>query len=302
MVAKSLAIISVTLALVGFLVLGAGTAIGGPSQDEHEASEVETPSEPIRLSGLVTLNGKVAPPGVAMSVLSEEILCGNTTTQQGGRFEVLLGDGCPAGTKVTFRLVAVELDEHPERVTLIEMGQDVTIAFEDLDTSDLLAVGVLTEPEAVEDAVADVVAAAETTAAAAKDLENAQGGDPVLTNAMILTIVIIAVVGAFVVLSLLAKLKFLGRAIGVDFRQEVQALILIVILAAILLLGMSGKMPPQGITAVLSLIAGFALGQYASAASGASGAGGAGGAGGTGGTGGASGASGPSGATGATGE
>ena len=94
MVAKSLAIISVLLALVGYLVLGTGSAVAVPSLTETETptstpDSTATPTgeatrEPDRLSGVVTLNGDAAPPGLGLTVISGEILCGETSTEQGG--------------------------------------------------------------------------------------------------------------------------------------------------------------------------------------------------------------------------
>ncbi len=115
---KSLAVMSVLLALAGALVLLAGTAIAEPSQQDSAPSETPfTPSstptvtptpEPIRLSGLITLNGVVAPPSLSISVLNaDKNVCGETITQQGGRYEILLGSNCPAGTTASLRLEAV---------------------------------------------------------------------------------------------------------------------------------------------------------------------------------------------------
>ena len=176
MVAKSLAVVSVTLALIGFLILSAGTAVGVPSLTDETETPISTstpdsttptpatpPPERVLLSGIVTLNGDVAPPGVGLKVLNEDALCGEAVTQQGGRYEAFLTENCPVDTEVTFQLRDIP-DIRFEGVTLSEaLEQDVNVAFEDLNINDLLAVGVLTEPEAVEDAVADVVAAARTT-------------------------------------------------------------------------------------------------------------------------------------------
>jgi len=154
------------------------------------------------------------------------------------------------------------LSEEPQQDATIEFG---TIELGLLSVSDLRTLGVLTDPEAVEAAVSDVVTAAEEAAAAAEDLKQELGGDPVVSEKMILSVLVIALIGALIVLGFLAGLKFYGRRESeVKFDKEIEALVLILVLASILLFGVSGLMTAQGIVAVLSLIAGFALGRQTS--------------------------------------
>ena len=263
MVAKSFAVIGVMLALVGYLVLGTGSAVAVPSlTDETETpistatpdSPTPTPATPTpeldRLSGLVTLNGKVAPPGLGLIVISGEILCGETSTEQGGRYEVDLRRDCGAGTEVTFQLAAVPLIEGPKVKISGDPQQVANVAFEGLTATDLLALGVRTEPDVVEATVADVI--------------EALGPSPAVSDGQIITGVVLLVIGGLVALVVLAKLKYLARDSDIDYSYEVQALVLILVLAAALLFGLSGNVRGEGIVAVFSSIAAFTLGTLVS--------------------------------------
>ena len=144
MVAKSLAIISVMLALVGYLVLGTGSAVAVPSLTDETETPISTATPdstatptgeatpvPVRLSGLVTLNSGVAPPGIGLRVLKDkDALCGETVTQPGGRFEVLLANSCGLNTTVHFQLDAVPDIKALKGVKLSTTLQCVIVAFD----------------------------------------------------------------------------------------------------------------------------------------------------------------------------
>ncbi len=84
---------------LGVVVLLVGLVVVGPAlAEEHESAD---------LSGIVTLNGEIAPDGVGLLFTgSDGVECSRSTTVGDGAYQATISDDCAAGVELTVTIAA----------------------------------------------------------------------------------------------------------------------------------------------------------------------------------------------------
>ncbi len=222
------------LLAIGFSV----SAEAGPSQQASTPEPTTTPA-PSELSGVVTLNGGLAPAGVGIAAVpSDESPCGSTTTQDGGEYTLVTGD-CPAGDVLAFQLEAT--GDRVDTEATVDT-RFFNIAFEGLSSETLVAVGVTSEVKLPEP----------------KDR-------PLLEDDDLFWLLVIVVIGELLVLGWMVVWITLNQGKNEAYRRQIEAMVLLGVVVAIIVLGVTGKIGDEGLVSVLAAIVGYTLGRAAGA-------------------------------------
>lgn len=129
--------------ILGFTLIAAvGLAVGSAQASPNLQTPPPTPV-PNTLTGVVTLNSQAAPAGVRVSAsLEDDTICGDTITDDDGKYILILAAGCPPDSLVRFVLVATGARATTEVEVKVEEGpQSADIGFQGLSAEDLLKVG-----------------------------------------------------------------------------------------------------------------------------------------------------------------
>jgi hypothetical protein len=202
---------------------------------------------------VVTLNGELAPTGILVTVEDAEgTRCGDFVTGEGATFELILASECRPGVEVRFRLDTGDTSSTQVSVPSAEEAQPIVVEFVELSTTDLQALGVV-----------------------AADEEGPVVGEtppsPPLTGRDLYVVVLGAILPALGLLFLMAWL--MGRPPKKDtnvdtndrkighFRRQIEGLILVMVVLAIILLGVTDKIGSDGLVSVLAAIVGYTIGR-----------------------------------------
>lgn len=254
---KTLAIFILGFTLIAAVGLAVSSAEAGPSL------QLPTPTaEPNRLTGIVTLNGEIAPAGVSITTRRTDdtsILCGSTTTLAGGQFNLTIESQCQVDTTVEFLLAATN-DQAITQVTVQEGTQSKNIAFEQMSLEALQAIG-----------------AVEQVAEAVEEEASKQASAPLITGNSLAWLLGAVVVGELLLLALMVMMTgSQADALRQDaFKRQVEAMVLLGVTVAIIMLGVAQKIGSEGLVSVLAAIVGYTVGR--GVAGGGSAGGGAGG-------------------------
>lgn len=225
-------------------------------------SHTATADAQATLEGTVTVNGQPAPAGVGLlAVLEDGAECGRALTGAGGTFDMSLAAEC-VGKTVLFRLAATE-DQATTSAVIKAGAQTVEIAFEGLSDESLRAIGAL---PAIEVEAEQAVEKALEEAA-----EEGAPGLPLITGMNLFWLVFAVSLGGMVLLALMVVVRGkVGRAgdeeqqaRATTYKRQVEGMILIMVIVAIILLGISEKIGDQGLVSVLAAIVGYAVARAA---------------------------------------
>jgi hypothetical protein len=200
-----------------------------PAVAQQEAGPEE---QDITISGIVTANGMPAGEALEVSLLGGEDQdqdCGSTQTNANGRFTVQVTD-CQEGDEYVVHLAALALSSETV-YTLNPAFTNISVNFPDLTTEQLSQLGIQTEAPSTEQ----------------------QQVSPLLDDEsleFILVAVIIA--SAIVLLALLLK-----ASVDNNLRKQTEALVLVAVITAIIILGVAGKIGSDGLVSVLAAIVGW---------------------------------------------
>lgn len=132
----------------------------------------------------------------------------------------------------------------------------VNIPFEGLSTDALIALGALLEAEAVEAVAEDAAAAAEAAESAAKAVAQPES---LIKGGNLLGLLAILVVGEVALLGVMV-LRHSGENTE-SFREQVEALVLLGVVVAVIVLGVTEQIGDEGLVSVLTAIVGYTLGR-----------------------------------------
>ena len=236
------------------------------------SSHTATAQAQASLEGTVTVNGELAPADVGLvAVLEDGTECGRALTGAGGTFTMSLAEECPARETVFFDLTAAE--ERATTEVVIEAGaQTVEIAFEGLSDESLRAIG-----------------------AAPPVIEPPDPDRPLIDGAKLFWLVLaVSIGGMFLLLCMVAaklcqphlplllswckkRVRGAGENATADdknepsaeerkdqeltYRRQIEGMVLILVIVAIIILGITEKISDQGLVSVLAAIVGYALGR-----------------------------------------
>lgn len=191
-----------------------------------------------QLSGTVSLNDGAAPSGQAITVESEEgDECGTTSTGEGGSYSLELNSACTRGETVQFFLGDTETGLlASEQIELEGGAQQVDISF------------------ATDGVVQQVDQVGEIEQTRAQSL---------IEHPYVFWLLFTVIVGAVLLLGVMV-FAYSGLAGGQresNYRRQVEGLVLLMVVVSISILGVTGKITPEGLTAVLGAITGYAIGQ-----------------------------------------
>jgi hypothetical protein len=199
-------------------------------------SEVATATEAanIQIDGLVTLNGRLAPANVGLTLVisspSESVVCGNTTTSDGGAFTVEVAPQCPVDAPYAVRLSAFDVTAN-EGFVVDPRNTNIAVTFTDLTDDQLATLGVTVEL-APQDA-------------------------PLLGGRSLYQIVVYIIVAAAAALVGVV----VAKAFGKDVSKETEAIVLLAVVIAVVILGVTAKISGDGLISVLSAIIGWSAGR-----------------------------------------
>ena len=227
------------------------------------SSHIAVAGQQPELSGIVTVNGESPPKGVGIiAKLADGTECDRTTTEEGGSYRFVLSGECQAGSSLLFFLAATE-DKAVTEVTVEDGVQTADVAFEDLSPESLQAIGL-------------VVAAAEEAAVqvaeeAAQDALADRIEQPLVTSDNLFTLLLVVVGAAAALLAFMVGAKLWSDLNGVSkdemgFWHQIEAMVLIMVIVAVIILGISDKVDQEGLVAILAAIAGYGAGRSAGAA------------------------------------
>lgn len=240
------------------------------------SSHTATAQTQASLEGTVTVNGELALADVELvAVLKDGTECGRATTETGGTYSMSLSRDCQVGKTLFFR--PADTNDQATTTAVIEEGtQAVAIVFEGLSVKSLLAMGVvapLTE-EPPEEKVAE---------------------RPLIDGDKLFWLVLSISVGGMMLLAMMTQAKIPGAALGgrvvakvfglggqtaagdeggepptggqqqkgsePSFKHQIEGMVLILVIVAIIILGITEKIGDQGLVSVLAAIVGYAVGR-----------------------------------------
>jgi hypothetical protein len=93
--------------------------------------------------------------------------------------------------------------------------------------------------------------------------QEAEPADPLITGDNLLILLIVVVAGAMILLGLMAYATLVREVTGnrEEFLPLVQGMVLVTVVVAVILLGISGKVTEEGLATILAAIVGFAVGR-----------------------------------------
>jgi len=241
---RKLILFPLVVAFLILAILGGSHTVAAPAQ--------------ATLDGTVTVNGDPAPTDVGLvAVLEDGTECGRALTGPGGTFDMSLAAEC-VGKTVLFRLAATE-DQATTSVVIKAGTQTVDIAFEGLSTESLRAIGAL---PAIEVEAEQAVEKALEEAA-----EEGAPGLPLIAGSNLFWLVLLLSLTGMALLGLMVYVGRATAAVGDEARQaqartykrQVEGMILIMVIVAIILLGITEKVTDQGLVSVLAAIVGYAV-------------------------------------------
>jgi hypothetical protein len=213
------------------------------------AQPSDSPDDQLTLNGLVTLNGTVAPPGIHVTVERAgevEIQCGDFVTGQDAAFELILARECGRGRVVDFVL---DTGDRSSTQVTIPSAEPVEVEFDQLSSTVLQALGVeetvSTEPPPV-----------------------IESPSAPLSGWDLYVVVFVVVLPAAILLLLMVMSEGRGLAKGgmsdkqtFDFRPQIEGMVLVMVVLAVILLGVTDKIGSDGLISVLAAIVGYTVGR-----------------------------------------
>lgn len=234
--------------LAGIILLLVGLVAAAPALAQEEESA--------DLSGIVTLNGEVAPDGVGLVFTgSDGVECSRSTTVGDGAYQATLSDECDVGGELTVTIAATGTIA-ADAITYEGSGQVVNIPFDDLSESALLELGVITA--GVEEVVQEQVAEQVT-----KELTE-QGQSALITGVTLVVVLVVAILGGFALLMIMVIRAREEKGKNPDFRFQIEGMVLVMVVLAVIILGVTEKIGQEGLVSVLAAIAGYAAGKQSS--------------------------------------
>jgi hypothetical protein len=209
-----------------------------PSASEAATAATESPG--LRVGGVVTLNGQLAPAGVGLILLGaapESAICAETTTSDGGVFSVDVRAGCPEGTAYVIRLSELNVMATNDFV-MDPRNTSITAAFTGLTEDQLATLGV----------------------------PSTAGGEALLDGDALTDIMILVIMAAAVALVYIVR-----RGPGDDVSRQTEAIVLLAVVIAVIILGITAKISGDGLISVLSAIIGWTAGRAAASRGGTDG-------------------------------
>jgi hypothetical protein len=175
---------------------------------------------------------------------------------------MLLAEECEAGKAVLFSLAATK-DQATTTAVIRAGAQTVDIAFEGLSTESLRTIGAL---PAIEVEAEQAVEKALEEAA-----EEGAPGLPLITGMSLFWLVLAVSIGGMLLLALMVVVRGkVGRADDEEqqarattYKRQVEGMVLIMVIVAIILLGITEKVSDQGLISVLAAIVGYAVARAA---------------------------------------
>jgi hypothetical protein len=200
------------------------------AQTSTTAAEVAV----VEVEGVVTVDGVPLPSGVDLvfvSVEDETLECGAARTGANGRFSFTVEPGCAQQTAYVIRLSALEVSSASQYLIDPEVKQ-ISADFTGLSEVELQKLG--------------ITAAAESG--------DGQQAEPLLERTT-LTIILLAVI--LVTALVLMYLMYKAASGNADVKKQTEAMILVGVIIAIILLGVTGKVGSDGLVSVLAGIVGW---------------------------------------------
>ncbi len=210
-----------------------------------------------QVQGAVTFDGQAGPAGIGLILLGTDgdttSECGRTTTVAGGQFTAVLASlpGCAPGDELQIKLAGFpEVEGALAAVPVSDAEAAVAAEFTDLSPALLAEFGLagIGVSEAVNDAV---------------DAALAERGEQPLVEAGKLTLLLaLAIAGVLMLLGLMVWVRYRGTSNGIDglpFRRQIEGMVLVMVVLAVIILGVTEKIGQEGLVSVLAAIAGYSI-------------------------------------------
>jgi hypothetical protein len=188
------------------------------------------------ISGTATANGEGMPAGTSILVFTldeegREVDCGRFTTESGGRFTLSINVECKGATQVSYRIDG--MNAQTTTVDEIKEGlSNLTVGFSGLNDEELVKLGL---------------------AIASGDIQQV----PLISQASLQWILILTVVVGAAVLLTLIVVSSRSSNPPASFQMPTEALILLTVIIAVIILGVTGKIGSDGLISVLAAIVGW---------------------------------------------
>jgi hypothetical protein len=103
------------------------------------------------------------------------------------------------------------------------------------------------------------------TAAFAQETEPTQPADPLIKGSDLLILLIVVVAAAMILLGFMVYAAVVRKSSGSgeEYLPLIQGMVLVTVVVAVILLGISGKITAEGLATILAAVVGFAVGQAA---------------------------------------
>jgi hypothetical protein len=221
------------------------------------SAEPSSPGEDARrIEGLVTVNGDPAPAGIRVTVSlaeDEETTCGDFVTGGGATtFQLILPDVCGPGSVAQFRVDTGDQSEAEVEITEERRAFSTTVDFQ-LSASDLTSLGV--SPDG-----ASGVAVVSSNPLTGMDLY------------VVVFVTVLPAIFLLGVMVLMVGLNNRGHSTEGDsseasrqrgnYRSQIEGMVLVMVVLAVILLGVTDKIGSDGLVSVLAAIVGYTVGRH----------------------------------------
>lgn len=221
------------------------------------AAPSPTSESPRTIEGLVTVNGEPAPAGIRVTVTLDDegnTRCGDFVTAEGAvPFQLILPEACGPGSVALFQVDTGDRSETQVEITEDQRLFSTTVDFQ-LSAVTLASLGV--PPDGTPEVVSVVPSSP-------------------LTGLDLFVVVVLTVVPATALLTLMVlkvgtkngqrasvdESAEAARAAG-NFRSQIEGMILVMVVLAVILLGVTDKIGSDGLVSVLAAIVGYTVGRH----------------------------------------
>ena len=230
----ALALISAGLATMTVMVAAATSAQAQTTTTSTIVATTSPEVTTISISGTATANGEKIPPGASITVFridneGHEIDCGRFTTESGGRFTLSLNVDCRDAPELGYRIEGMSAEAKTAE-EIKEGLANLNIGFTGLSDEELVRLGI---------------------SLGASDIQQVPLIDQDSLQLILMTVIIVS---ALVLAGLLLASSLNS---GNSFQKPTEALVLIAVITAVIILGVTGKIGSDGLISVLAAIVGW---------------------------------------------
>lgn len=224
----------IAVGLTTLIVMAVTVTVAQAQTTTSSPAEITT----ISLSGTATANGEKIPPGASITVFKtaadgSEFECGRFTTESGGSFTLSLNVECRGASELSYRIQGMSAETKTVE-EIVDGLANLNIGFTGLSDEELIRLGVK---------------------ASTIDVQALPLIDQESLQLILMTVVIVSAL-------VLAGLIFASSLSSKEaFEKPTEALVLLAVITAVIILGVTGKIGSDGLISVLAAIVGWTAGR-----------------------------------------